>query len=555
MPKQGEIDNSYPSTLLRDNKIQLLEPFSGAKAKHAMRCLVCEHEWVATPISKRQTFKKHGVSGCPQCNDARREAKYTAHRQEVIEQLNARGIRILDGTYDGRLRLDYSGPLRNEKILVENVHCGHQFYVTPLNLIQSSVECGTCGPTKRAEPLTKHSKARSVEWKRTASEWQQYKALVTALTEKNYTQHAKVINPQQHPRGRAGVEGAYHLDHVVPKRYCFDNNIPADVCAHPDNLQMLDWRDNVGSRNHIKGSVPAIMLQYVDAGDRIRQYADVLTEHLPGCKLFVQVQDVLVTAYQEASQFAVVVIPIDHNHANMKSATVAHKTLSSMGINFVILFEDELVNNALIQAKLRHLTHKSDVDRIHARQCIIRECDSREKGHFLLSNHVQGNDAAPIKYGAYYGDRLVAVMTFTPPRIVLGQKADGRPGRWELSRFCTDVTVRVPGIASRLLSHFKRHHEWTEIYSYADRRWSTGNLYSQLGFTCTSTTPPDYFYVVDGKRKHRWNFRKDVLKNKLSDFDPTATEYQNMVDHGYWRVWDCGSMKFTMHNATRHGCS
>lgn len=73
-------------------------------------------------------------------------------------------------------------------------------------------------------------------------------------------------------------------------------------------------------------------------------------------------------------------------------------------------------------------------------------------------------------------------------------------------------------------------------------------MYYQLGFTLTADNPPDYFYVVDGVRKHRWNFRKDVIKYTLPNYDPNITEYQNMENHGYWRVWDCGTLKFTMFN-------
>lgn len=71
-------------------------------------------------------------------------------------------------------------------------------------------------------------------------------------------------------------------------------------------------------------------------------------------------------------------------------------------------------------------------------------------------------------------------------------------------------------------------------------------MYHQLGFKLTADNPPDYFYVKDGVRKHRWNYRKDILKTTLPRYDPNKTEYQNMVDHGFWRVWDCGTLKFSM---------
>jgi hypothetical protein len=140
-------------------------------------------------------------------------------------------------------------------------------------------------------------------------------------------------------------------------------------------------------------------------------------------------------------------------------------------------------------------------------------------------------------------------MTFSPPRMGIGSYKTIQPGVFELVRFCTDTSYRIPGIASKLLTHFKRNHQWNEIYSYADRRWSVGNMYYKLGFELTTTNPPDYYYVINGKRKHRWAYRKDILKNTLPNYDPTKTEYENMQNHGFYRVWDCGTLKFSMKNA------
>lgn len=218
----------------------------------------------------------------------------------------------------------------------------------------------------------------------------------------------------------------------------------------------------------------------------------------------------------------------------------------------IFVFEDEWENNKeLIRRKLVHYANQSDVTKIHARECDIRQITNKEKKELLDNNHVQGNDNVGLSYGAYYGDILVSVMTFSVPRISVGalkKDRSGYGGIWELSRFCTDTNYRIPGIASKLLTHFKRNNEWTEIYSFADRRWSVGNMYHQLGFELVIKNPPAYFYVVDGIRKHRWNYRKDVLKNTLPKYDPSLTEDMNMINHGYWRVWDCGTIKFSMKN-------
>ncbi|MGZ8924636.1 MAG: hypothetical protein ACXW2E_02010 [Nitrososphaeraceae archaeon] len=215
----------------------------------------------------------------------------------------------------------------------------------------------------------------------------------------------------------------------------------------------------------------------------------------------------------------------------------------------IFIFEDEwITNKELISSKLLHYSNQSDIKNIHARKCIIKQVSNDQKKILLDNNHVQGNDNAPLLYGAFYEDKLVAVMTFSQPRLALGAKGNREQyvGKWELSRFCTDTNYRIPGIASKLLKHFQRNNEWNEIYSFADRRWSVGNMYHQLGFDLVVINPPSYHYVIDKERKHRWNYRKDMLKHRLPNYKPELTEYENMVNHGFWRVWDCGTLKFSM---------
>lgn len=247
--------------------------------------------------------------------------------------------------------------------------------------------------------------------------------------------------------------------------------------------------------------------------------------------------------------YGVTLIPLKENQR--KSVVTLQETYKEKyGIFLFPIFEDEWkYNKSLVLSKLKHYSGQNkNIPIIHARKCEIKIPTKQEKSEFLTKYHIQGNDNSQIDYGAYYNNELVAIMTFTQPRVALGQKKQREyyTNIWELSRFATNTNYRVPGIASKLLRHFQNNHQWKEIFSYADKRWSTGNLYQQLGFTLTANNKPDYFYIVDGKRKHRWNFRKDVLKEKLQNFNPNETEYQNMVRHGYFRVWDSGTLKYVI---------
>ena len=46
-------------------------------------------------------------------------------------------------------------------------------------------------------------------------------------------------------RGRAGIEGAYHIDHKISIKYGFVNSIPPYIIGNINNLEMLPWYDNI----------------------------------------------------------------------------------------------------------------------------------------------------------------------------------------------------------------------------------------------------------------------------------------------------------------------
>jgi len=132
-------------------------------------------------------------------------------------------------------------------------------------------------------------------------------------------------------------------------------------------------------------------------------------------------------------------------------------------------------------------------------------------------------------------------MTFSKGSISKGSK--NIDGVYELSRFCSNSNYHIQGIASKLLSHFKRNYEWKEIYSYADRRWSQGNVYDKIGFELSHITKPNYFYIGGGiDRIHRFNLRK------RPDEPKDIPEWVLRQGEGYHRIWDCGHYKFIMIN-------
>lgn len=211
------------------------------------------------------------------------------------------------------------------------------------------------------------------------------------------------------------------------------------------------------------------------------------------------------------------------------------------GIRLIHVFEDEwLLKQDIVKSRLLNILGFSERS-INARNTVIKEVDSSEAMKFLNENHIQGSLGSKIKIGLFYNNELVSLMTFGELRKNLGNNK--KEGYYELLRFCNKLNTRVVGGASKLLKYFERNFEYRELVSYADRRWSEGNLYKVLGFELTSTTKPNYFYSKGTYRESRFKYRKDVLVHQGHDKD--KTEKQIMEERGYFRIYDCGTHKFT----------
>lgn len=230
---------------------------------------------------------------------------------------------------------------------------------------------------------------------------------------------------------------------------------------------------------------------------------------------------------------------VDKNY-HLEKLNIAAKT----SIRLIQIFEDEWHNKRdIVQSRIASLIGKS-ATMIYARKCIIKEISSDEEREFLLKNHIQGYARSSIKIGLYFDNVLVSLMTFSKPNLSKGHKKT--PGTWELLRFCSVINTNVVGAANKLFRHFIEHYEPTKVITFADRRWSLGNVYEKMNFTLIHNTRPNYWYIPPNKveRIHRFALRKNTndLVNK--------TEYENRLAQGYFRIWDCGSSKWEWTDTT-----
>ena len=214
------------------------------------------------------------------------------------------------------------------------------------------------------------------------------------------------------------------------------------------------------------------------------------------------------------------------------------------GIKLIQIFEDEWDNKQEItKSRLLNILNLTK-RKIFARKTEIREVNSSLSMKFLRENHIQGELGSSIKLGLFYNNELVSLMTFGSLRKNLGQTK--KEGSWELLRFCNKLNTTVVGGASKLFKNFIENYSPKEVITYADRRWSNGEMYKHLGFNFEENTKPSYFYVANKKRENRFKYRKSELIKQ--GFNKNISEKEIMEGRNILRIYDCGTKRFKFIN-------
>ena len=216
------------------------------------------------------------------------------------------------------------------------------------------------------------------------------------------------------------------------------------------------------------------------------------------------------------------------------------KEVKLNGYRLVHIWEPDWYNKKdILKSMIKSIFGKVEL-RIYARNTTLKEISFTEANEFLYKNHLQGGGASKLRYGLFYNDELVSVMTFSGLRNVTGQKS--KDGYFEMHRFCNKLNTSVVGGASKLFKHFIKLHSPKSVTSYANRDWSVGGLYDKIGMKYIGNTAVGYFYVKSKYKYNRYKFQKHKLVKQGED--PLLTEYQIMLKNGYHRIWDCGNLKY-----------
>lgn len=214
------------------------------------------------------------------------------------------------------------------------------------------------------------------------------------------------------------------------------------------------------------------------------------------------------------------------------------KFFKERGIQLLHIWEDEwYLKSEILKSIILNKLGKSE--KVYARKTEVRLIDDiKIVKDFLNKNHIQGyNNNIKVSLGLYRNDKLLSLMCFND--------LEGRKRMYNgfnITRFCNVLNTTVIGGSSKLLSYFIKNFNTKYIISYADRSMSNGNLYKKMGFEEISSSYPDYKYVVNGKRLHKSNFKKEKLGIK----GESITEKEYMLDQGIYQIYDCGKIKYKL---------
>lgn len=200
------------------------------------------------------------------------------------------------------------------------------------------------------------------------------------------------------------------------------------------------------------------------------------------------------------------------------------------GIRLLTIYADEWIDKKeIIISRIKNLLGISHV--VYARKCLLKEISLEEACRFLNKNHLQGFSKSIKAWGLYYDDELVSALT-------IGKHHRQGKHPWVLNRFCNKLNTTVVGGASKLLKATK---EFRPLISWADLRWSEGNVYEKLGFKLEAVLPPDYCYT-----DKRVRISKQALKKTKEEKLTGKTEHDLRLEQGYLRLWDCGKQRWLL---------
>ena len=527
-------------------------------------CFICpiHGEFLTTP--NNHLISKTG--GCKQCVNIQNGNRHRKNKNHFIDKANE-----IHGTY-----YDYSLVVYTHSLDYVNIICPIHgiFSMKASNHINNRQGCSKCGTLKASDKV----KIDTIEFKYRLSKKKNFEKY-------DFGSVNNFQNLHSHIYPTCNLHGKYK---TTPSKALKGNSFGCSECIHENmaddlNIFLEKSRSLHGDKYRYDNTTYTKAHDYVTItcpthGDfDIKAYIHTSGGgHCPKCTSFVSSYELEIIEYLKSIGVEDIEgsvrrlggikeidilsekhkIGVEFNglywHSDIFKSNNYHSTksnkMSQLGYKLIQIFEDEWIFNREICESILSNKFQKTKNKIFARKCSIVEVNHKTAKEFLEKNHIQGFCVSKYRTGLLYNGELVSLMTFGKKRKNLGNSKSA-DDEYELLRYCNKIHHTIVGGASKLFKNFIKTQKPKSIISFCNMRYGTGGLYAKLGFNEKHLTSPNYFYVKGLKRHNRFSFRKDVLVS--SGFPPDKTEKEIMKDLGYFRIYDCGNIKYEWINPNK----
>ena len=423
--------------------------------------------------------------GCPKC----RYIKSAAGRRRTLEEVINNANEVHNNKYDYSLITSY----KNDRVKYPIMCPEHGvFYQTFNNHIKSKQGCSICGRIKSDEQR--------------------------CYTTDKYIKKCLEVHENKYDYSKVNyISSSNMVDIICPKHGLFKqiarNHLFGQGCP-----KCFKEKSNI--ERELFDYIKSLLNQYdVEENNRTILNGKEIDVYIPNLKIGFEMNGLI----WHSNKFE-----NDENYHLSKT-----EECLKQGVRLIHIFEDEwLYKNDICKSIIKNILRLTQ-NKIYARNCQIRTVSLLETIEFLEKNDIQGEIKTLFNFGLYYNDELVQIICFN--------KIDNKENVFELSRLCSKLNTVIVGGASRLFKHFISNHSPSKIISFADRRWSIGDVFNKIGFNFLDKIEPQYSYVLSKKR-----FKKDILYQK--GYNDEINEIDFCDKNDIYRIYDCGLLKYVWKN-------
>ena len=224
-----------------------------------------------------------------------------------------------------------------------------------------------------------------------------------------------------------------------------------------------------------------------------------------------------------------------------------YQQCQELGIQLIQIWEDDWKDRKeTIKTSILHKLQEADPKlRVGARNLKTTEIGFKAAADFLEAHHIQG----AVQGSSYYA--LCSKQNIEDIKAVLVIKKvgnKGHEGEWRIERYAT--SSHIIGGFTRLLKYAEKelktqNKNISRWVTFSDNCISDGGLYANNGFTKDSELGPDYMYVKNDKRVHKFNYRlKRFKEDPQLKWQPGLSESQLAELNNLPRIWDAGKIRW-----------